>query len=82
MSINVCGSSASPFDHGTSLFVFIPLSLLREATVGKLSSGVTCLKREAIHSKSEGIDAAPVAGFLPLCVEIQNIITKRSRTQR
>lgn len=82
MSINVCGSSAFPFDHGTSLFVFIPLSLLREATVGKLSSRVTCLKREAIHSKSEGIGAAPVAAFLPPCVEMQNVITKRSRTQR
>lgn len=60
------------------LFSFLCLYL--EATVGKLSSRVTCLKREAIHSESEG-GAAPVAAFLPLCVEMQNVITKRSRTE-
>lgn len=42
----LCGRSAFPFDRGTSLFVFIPLSWFREASGGKFSSRVTCFERE------------------------------------
>lgn len=77
MSINMCGSLAFPFDLGTSLFVFILLSLLREAICGKFSSRVTCFKREKVDFKSEEIDAAIEAAFLRVCVDMQNVITER-----
>lgn len=89
-SIKLCGSLAFPFDYGTSLFVFIPLSLFR-LLVGNLVLGSHISRERNVHFKSEEIKEIKKiikkkrlrkslaqlqkASFLPLCVHTQDVGT-------